>query len=281
MVSKSRFLKQSKMIDECEFFGDEAQIDRQRRYFRLWPFLSAHPRLSFVGRAIGIEDPALDEVETLVGLAMELGFLAILFVKATIASALQVALEERGLNVGIWQQLVSAEWTHSLCRSVLASRSLPPGYRIERVAAVTPAERLQAYQGLMQRCGVAPLPGCILRGQAMPAVAEMILSPKEEVLATGVTVMRHNPNGSNGKAAHVGFLATDPAQRGQGFAQLLLARVILASFEAFAAEFVYTGVRADNAPSQRVCRACGLEDSGMVCLGAAYPPAFEQAEFTR
>ena len=62
-------------MEQFEFFGNESQINLQQRYYRLWQYLKAHPRLSFVGRAIGIDDPALDEVENLAGLTMELGFL--------------------------------------------------------------------------------------------------------------------------------------------------------------------------------------------------------------
>ena len=100
-------------------------------------------------------------------------------------------------------------------------------------------------------------------------------------MATGVGIFRHNPEGSYRKAAHVGFLATEQSQRGKGFARLLLARIILASYEEYAAELVHTGVRSENIPSQRVCRNCGLEDSGMYFLGVAYPQIIKQAEFTR
>jgi RimJ/RimL family protein N-acetyltransferase len=133
----------------------------------------------------------------------------------------------------------------------------------------------------MQSCGVAPLPGYILRGQEITTVAEMVINAQDEVVATGTGIFRHNPEGSYGKAAHVGFLATEPSQRGKGFARLLLARIILASYEEYAAELVHTGVRSDNIPSQRVCRNCGLEDSGMYFLGVVYPQKIEQAEFTR
>lgn len=253
----------------------------QRRYYRLWPYLKAHPRLSFVGRAIGIDDPTLDEIEDLAGLAMELGFLAMAFTRATIADELRSALEERGLKVGIWQHLVSNEMTESTCRLAAASPLPSSEYRVARISPATRLEQLIRFQELMQRCGVAPLPGYILRGQEMPTIAEMVIATGDEVVATGVGIFRHNPEGSYGKAAHVGFLATEPSQRGKGFARLLLARIILACFEEYEAELVHTGVRPDNVPSQRVCRKCGLEDSGMYFLGVTNPQTVEQAEFTR
>jgi len=100
-------------------------------------------------------------------------------------------------------------------------------------------------------------------------------------VATGDGIFRHTPEGPYGKAAHDGFLATEPSQRRNGFAHLLLARIILACYEEYSAELVHTGVRADNIPSQGVCQNCGLEDSGMYLLGVRYPQKFEQAEFTR
>jgi predicted acetyltransferase len=271
----------SEGMEQFEFFGDESQINLQQRCYRLWQYLKAHPRLSFGGRAIGIDDPALDEVENLVGLTMELGFLAMAFTKAAIADELLSALEEHGLKVGFWQHLVSNEKTASRCRSVVASPLLPPGYKIDRITAATPHHQLRSFQELMQVCGVAPLPGYILRGQEVPTITEMVISPQDEIVATGVGIFRHNPEGSYGKAAHVGFLATDPNQRRKGFARLLLARIILASYQEYGAELLHTGVREDNIPSQRVCRNCGLEDSGMYFLGVVYPPALKREAFTR
>jgi predicted acetyltransferase len=212
---------------------------------------------------------------------MELGFLSMAFTRATIVDELRSALEEHGLEVGIWQHLVSNEKTESSCHSVVASIHPPPGYQIERISAATPPHQLHKFQKLMQNCGVASLPGYILRGQEIPTVSEMVITAQDEVVATGVGIFRHNPEGSYRKAAHVGFLATEPSQRGKGFARLLLARIILASYEEYAAELVHTGVRSENIPSQRVCRNCGLEDSGMYFLGVAYPQIIKQAEFTR
>jgi len=267
-------------MEQFEFFGDEFQINLQQRYYRLWQYLKVHPRLSFVGRAIGIDDPALDEVENIAGLTMELGFLALAFTKAAILDELRSALEEHGLEVGVWQHLVSNERTESRCHSLIASLHLPPGYLVDRITAATPISLLHSFQKLMNGCGVAPLPGYILRGQEVPAIAEMVINPLGEVVATGVGLFRHNPEGSYGKAAHVGFLATKPSHRGKGFARLLLARIILASYQEYSAELLHTGVRAENTPSQRVCQNCGLEDSGMYFLGVASPQILERARFT-
>jgi predicted acetyltransferase len=176
---------------------------------------------------------------------------------------------------------MSNEKTELSSRSVVASLHLPFGYIIKRISATTPPHRLHQFQKLMQSCGVAPLPGYILRGQEIPTVAEMVITPQDEVVATGVGIFRHSLESSYEKAAHVGFLATEPSQRGNGFARLLLARIILASYEEYEAELVYTGVRADNVPSQRVCRNCGLEDSGMYNLAVVYPQKVEKTEYTR
>jgi hypothetical protein len=115
----------------------------------------------------------------------------------------------------------------------------------------------------------------------MTTVAEMVISPQDEVVATGADVFRHNPVGSYSKAVHVGFLVTEPSQRGKGFAQLLLARIILACTQEYAAELLYTGVRPHKSISQWVCRNCGLDDSDMYFLGVSSPQLVKQGEFTR
>lgn len=270
-----------KAIDQYEFFGNEAQIKLQRISLRLWPFLKNHPRLSFAGRSVGVDDPKIDEVENLVGLTETLGFLAIMFIGGDVVDELRSGLEQNGLDVGTWQQLMSNSETESMCRSVLASHQLPSGYQVERISASTPREKLKNFQNLMHSNGVAPLPGFFLRGQEVPAIAEMIVTSQGEVVAAGASVFRHNPNGPISKAAHVGYLATDLNHRGKSFAKLLLARVILASFEEFGAELVHTGVKADNVPSHRVCRSCGLNRSSMYYLGASYSNKFDGVEFTR
>ena len=268
-------------MDQLEFFGSESQVNLQQRYYRLWQYLKVHPRLSFGGRAICIDDPELDEVENLAGLTKELGFLPLAFTRAAIVDELRSALEGHGLKVGLWQHLVSNEETESRCGSVVTSIHLPAGYRIDRISAKSSPEQIHSFQKLMQSCGVNALPGYILRGQEIPAVAEMVINPQDEVVAVGAGLFRHNPEGAYGKAAHVGFLATEPSQRGNGFGRLLLARIILACYQESGAEFVYTGVRADNAPSQRVCRKCGLEDSGNFFVGVVYPEMVKQGDVTR
>lgn len=268
-------------MEKLEFFGNDTQVNLQKRYYRLWPFLKSHPRLSFVGRAIGIDDPHLDEVETLVGLTMELGILSMAFTQATILEELRSVLEENGLEVGLWHHLVLNGNMEPSCRSVVKSIHLPAGYQINRISASTSHHQIQKVQQLMQNCGVAPLPGYILRGRYIPTVAVMIIGSQDEVVATGAGIFRHNPDSPYGKAAHIGFLATEPSLRGKGFGRLLLARIILACYEEHAAELVHTGVRTDNIPSHRVCRICGLEDSGMYMLGASYPQIINVTEFTR
>lgn len=267
-------------MEQLEFFGNENQRNLQKKYYRLWPYLKADTRLSFVGRAIGIDDPKLEEVEKIIGLTKELGFLSLAFTRPSILDGLCSAFEAKGLKVGIWQHWVSNEKTKPSCHSIEASLQIPPNYTIERVSPEIQPLQMQKLQELMQNCGVAPLPGYILRGQEIPTIAEMIITPQDEIVATGASIFRHNPDGVYGKAAHVGFLATENGHRGKGLARLLLARVILASYEKFSAELVHTGVRPDNIPSQRVCQSCGLEDSGMYCLGVIYPQIMEQDRFT-
>lgn len=271
----------NKESEALELYGSESQVRRQLLYYHLWPFLKAHPRLAFTGRAMGLDDPALDEANDIAGLTKELGFLALAFTKADIADELASALGAQGLTVGFWQHLLSNEQTEETCSAVAAARQLPPGCKIERISADTPRERLRAVQELMQTCGVSPPPGFILRGQELPSIAEMVINPQDSVVATGASVFRHNPAGPYRKAAHVGYLATEPGYRGQGLAQLLLARVSLASFNDYGANMLHTGVRADNNPSQRVCHNCGLHDSGMFFVGVAYPPMLEGGSFTR
>lgn len=267
-------------VADFEFYGDDVQAGLQLRYYRLWRYLESNRHLSFVGRAIGLDAPALDDIPSLAGLAKELGILALAFTRQEVVDALEAAPEAEGLQIGLWNHLVSTEGHEAKCQSILAARQLPPGYRFDRVTPATPAEVLGEFQDLMQRCGVAPLPGYILRNLDVPTVAEMVLTPQGQIAAVGAGVFRHSPAGPNARAAHVGFLATDPDQRGQGLARLLLARIIIACRQEYGAEFVHSGVRAENVASMHVCRDCGLEDSGTYFTGVVYPPVLKREHFT-
>jgi GNAT superfamily N-acetyltransferase len=267
-------------ITDFEFYGDEAQVAQQRRYYRLWRFLQANPRLSFVGRAIGLDEPVLEDIPALAGLAKELGFLPLAFTSQEVVDALEVAPEAEGLQVGLWQHLISGDGYEEQCRAVMATRQLPAGYRFERITRATPPRVVREFQDLMQKCGVAPLPGYILRDLDVPTIAEMVLTAQGRIAAVGAGIFRHSAAGPNGKAAHVGFLGTDPGERGQGLARLLLARIILACSQEYGADKVHTGVRAENVASQHVCRDCGLEDSGTFFTAVFYPPVLRREHLT-
>lgn len=267
-------------ISHFEFHGDEDQVRLQQRYFRLWRYLMANPRLSFVGRAIGFDTPEMEDIPAMAGLAKELGILPVAFTRQEIVDALETAPEAEGLQIGLWQHLISGEEYEAQCRSILAERQLPPGYRYERVTPATPAESVSQYQDLMKRCGIAPLPGYILRDLDVPTIAEMVLTPQGQIAAVGAGILRHSPAGPNGKAAHVGFLATEPDERGQGLARLLLARIIIACIQEHGAQLAHTGVRAENVASMHVCQDCGLEESGTYFMALVYPPVLKQEHFT-
>lgn len=268
-----------------ELYGSEPHVALQQRLYRLWPFLRADARLSCNGRAVGFDavgadPPTADTLGHIDALVAEFGFTALAQVWVPVADRLQPLLDERGFVVERRQDLIGGEAAATLCRRQTRYYSLPDGYRFERVTADSPADTVRDVQELMLRNGVAPLPGYVLRGRVIPAVAEAVIGPDDALVAVGAAVASHHREGPIRRGVHIGFLSTAEAERGRGLARVLLARLIVAAFDELGAALVRTGVPPDNTATQRVCRSCGLADSERVVL-AVMDSSFGEGAFTR
>ncbi len=262
------------------YFGGEDHVAVQRRAHRLWPFLQHDPRLCNAGRNINSSGPSLEDADDFAALAHELGFLGNEFLEDAIKDSYVAAMEDRGLKVAQFNMLVSDNETREHSQRILADRPLPGGFRIVEIGRDSDPAQVQSFQWLNDECGVATLPGYVLRGDSMPVVASLMLDCNGEPAATAGCVARHPPGSRFAGSVWTGLLATRPDLRGQGLARIIFAHANLAAYERLGATLLYAGVRPGNEPSQAACRAAGLGSSNWWLVGATSPGRFA-GEFTR
>lgn len=267
-------------IRDPGYFGGEDHVAVQRRAHRLWPFLRHDPRLCNAGRNINAAGPALDDADEFAALAHELGFLGNEFLEDAIKDDYVAALEDRGLKVAQFNMLVSDDGTREHSSRILADWPLPEGFRIVEIGRDSDPAQVQSFQRLNDECGVATLPGYVLRGESVPVVASLMLDGNGEAAAAAGCVARHLPGSRFAGSVWTGLLATRSDLRGRGLARIVFAHVNLAAYERLGANMLYAGVRPGNEPSQAACRAAGLGSSNWWLVGATSPERFA-GEFTR
>jgi len=267
-------------LNDPGYYGGEDHVAVQRSAHRLWPFLKQDPRLCNAGRNINVAGPSLADTDEIAALAHELGFVGCEFLEDAIKDAYVAAMEARGLNVAQFNMLVSDDATRDHSRRILADWPLPEGFRIVDIDDKSDPALVPEFQRLNDECGVATLPGYVLRGQAMPVVASIMLDGNGDAAATAGCVARHPPGSRFAGSVWTGLLATRPDLRGRALARIIFAHANLMAYERLGATLLYAGVRPGNAPSQAACRAAGLGPSDWWLAGAVSPARFA-GEFTR
>jgi RimJ/RimL family protein N-acetyltransferase len=82
--------------------------------------------------------------------------------------------------------------------------------------------------------------------------------PEGRVVGTSASVAAFHRSHPRGGCASRGLQATDPARRGQGIALHLGARALIEMKERHGIDEVFTGIRAGNGPSEKLCAKLGL-----------------------
>lgn len=218
-----------------EFFGNEYQISLQEQCLQAWPTLAGNPKINFSGRNFGWDRPAFEDIEAIVDLVNRFGLISIFAIPETMRQSFIEALTAHQLEIETWGRFRSTEATEKLCAAIL-EQATPPGYRIALIDQATPDREVREFQTVMQSCGVAPLPGYVLRGKKIRSVAVMIKAANNSIVATAIGVLRHHPAGEFRKAAHAGFLAVKPEHRRKGLATVALAKVNQLLIEAYEVE---------------------------------------------
>ncbi len=168
-------------------------------------------------------------------------------------------LEERSLTTDRHEHYWGGEAALEASRRVLKSFALPADLSISVIDAATPGALVREVAALCQSCDVMPVPGSIMRGQAINGVCIIAIDQEGRPVATASSYMIHQSSSRRAKDAFWGMLATTANRRGEKIALLLGAQAIIHMWERHGARGFMTGVRANNASSQTLCKKLGVD----------------------
>jgi hypothetical protein len=265
----------------AEFFGAAPQQEMQRTASALWRLLRDDPRYAYEGRFVGHDAPLAADVDRIVALVGTQGGSASFFVDGVREGEIVADLRARGFTTDRWDHLMADERGVALSRAVISSFRLPAGFTLHEVTRATPAAVMVAIGAMALACGVLLPAGKALRGITRDSVFFFIANAAGEPVSCSGAVVRHHVASPFADSCWWGMLATREDARGQGFSRYLGALAMAAMADRFGKRRFYTGVRTENAVSQKLCRRLGLGDHGLVVLAALDPARFGDVKMTR
>lgn len=266
------------MTPPNRYFGAPAQQALERRAERLWKLVGGDPRYVCHGRVVGLLAGGIEALDLQIALARLQGVGPSGAMSPDAAPTCAAALEAEGLVVDRFARWRSGEGTLAAARAAMAARALPEGFELRHVDADTTEAEWDRLDALTGACGVLMPAAAFLRGEAGPAVCLYAAAPDGEIAGVAASVVEAPGPGS---AAWWGMLSTAEAWRGRGIAALLgAAALVEMRARGHAGEF-WTGIRAGNVESERLCAGLGFADSGRVDLIAVDPEAMSGGRLTK
>ena len=142
------------MTKAPELFGNEEDTAVQRAVYRLWPVLSAHPKLCTNGRTLGFCDPSSEDVPIILELAKAFGRIGVYFTTPEVVEQVRLAaIQERLETAQGWLTLNAKTDAAKLCEGIIAQNN-PQGYDLLRIANDTPGETISEFQSLQEESGL-------------------------------------------------------------------------------------------------------------------------------
>jgi hypothetical protein len=270
-----------RVIDNDEYFGSADRIALARRSANLWLLLRENPRYAYYGRMVALSDPGQDAVDVLSALAKLQGAAVSYFYPENAAKSLFALLGERGLATDRHEHFWGGEAALAASRQVKRDLALPADLRISAIDPRTPRELVRDVAELCQSCDVMPVPGSIMRGQAMRGICLVATDQEGRPVATASSYMIHHPSSPRARDAFWGMLATREDRRGEKIALLLGAQAIIHMWEHHGARGFMTGVRADNLSSQALCNRLGVTASEWIYASCIDKEVFAGASITK
>lgn len=264
-----------------EYFGSGVQQGLQRRACALWSLLRNQPEYSCHGRAVAVTGQRPDTVQAQIAMARLQGAGLCDRVASDHLAARRAALTAAGLEIDEYTSWTGGEKAVQAARAVLADRPLRAGVDCKAVDADTPAEVLGQLDRVTQACGVLLPMGRFLRGLDRPSVFLYAQTSEGRVIGTAGAVAQFHPDGPDQQDYWWGMLATDEAFRGQSIALILGAEAIVRMADGLGLVLMHTGVRAGNAPSERLCAKLGLARSDRTDMIAIDKSVFAAGSMTK
>lgn len=263
-----------------EYHGPPDQKALQRRADTLWSLVRDDPRFLSHGRTVCTDHCGSGQVALQVSLARLQGGSACEAVPAAAVANRITRLEAAGLKTDQFEYWRSGPDALDAAQGVLNDRTLPPDLELVSVDADTPSAVLAALDKLTQSCGVLLPNGAFMRGKERPAVCLFARDRQGVPVSVTAAVAMFHPDHPRRAQSWWGMLATSPKRRGEGLARIMGAHSILEMHDRFGISQFFTGIRADNTPSQKLCSTLGLAPSGEAVVIAMDPGLFTSGRIT-
>lgn len=253
-------LKQKKLTYGYEFFGVGTHLELQRKMARMSSVVSRTPGLLNLWRGLGIEWGSEFSLDEVAGIVHEYGMAVVLFLSENEVADIASHADQNGLVCHPYALLESHEDTEAICAKIAQERTLPTGWREILLDKDSPPEWIAAFQKLSDEQGVAPSPGCLLRGLVCNAVSLMYIDEQDRPASVVFVGDRHHASGPYAGHFFAGGAAVGPKYRGLGFGVSIFARAMHYAYQSFEVKNIHAAVKIENLPSTRMCRRAGLTD---------------------
>ena len=257
--------------DEDEFFGSPAKIALMKRSRHLWSLLRDNPRFAYYGRMVALSEPGYDIVEMLGALARLQGATICYHVPTASVPRLFADLQALGYVTDRHEHFRGGEDAYLASQIVEKTTPLPGDLTISVIDTNTPRSLVAEVAKLCQSCDVMPVPGSTMRGQVRPGVCLAAIDRQGHPVATASSYPLFHASSPHAKDVFWGMLVTRDDRRGERLGLLLGAKAIIHMWERCGARGFITGVRADNEPSQAVCRKLGVRPTDWIYAACIDP----------
>ena len=249
----------------AEFSGTEAQQRLQARVHEKMDWIRSTPGACNTGRMLGTDDPGQLGLDTISSILEQDGFCGFRMIPATQWEALNSAMLQLGYRMDLWNVFSATREEVLSAASSDEDHGLPAGYDFRTLEKNAAPDEVAGYQALMQRAGIVPFSGEMLRGAVGPAATVGIVHIDDGLVACAHTYFSHNATSPFHRWAWGGLVAVDERHRGRKLG-VLINRFMVAKALDLGAEAIYEIVGATNTVSRKMVEASGLSlNDGYLC----------------
>jgi len=236
------------------YFGTQDQIRLQKKSDRLTPWIMKTPGACVTGRVICADDPAIFGWPQVRAHLVEDGAFGFRWMSPAQIAEIDAELAGTGATLHQWQGFFGTAADIQAATAATVSSDLPAGLT-QRTASRDDLPKVQAF---LTAQGIAPLSTAALGGDLFRAAVQLIVAPRDRIVAAGWSGMPQNRHSGLANMAWVGLIAVDPQMRGQSLGARINALALMHAVTAFGAEAAIEFASAENAASIAMIRGSGL-----------------------
>lgn len=259
----------------AEFVGTENQIRTQERLRDRQPWIADTPGLANGGRVLHFVEPdrvGWDRVAELANEDKLAGFPCV--AREETIAAIRAHLGAHWKTPSWEVFLAPPERVLPACEGIVEDIVLPAGWRIDPLERPNGGQ-VSAIQALNERTGVSPYPAYYSRGEAVRVLTACISDGSGALVATASAALRYHPRSRLAGCVFAGMASVSPTHRRRGLGRLVNAVMLLESHALFGWTMAKEQVAPENAASQAMIRACGLDRGNgyvsVVAIGSDEP----------